>query len=349
MGATTFSHYSVGTTVQEAFSAAHDAATHEYGHGGYSGTISEKTSYNVISNTPLLMIEAEVLCDKLLDANDPRVCDKWGPAGAIPVVKDTREVGVGGFTYTPTAGHPKYNEVDPALLEVVAPLVKLGKGEAISRVDITSSTQPQVSNYGGFARTPSRTKMDCQARVTIQKAPVTRVAPIAIEIPGGLDYDQRNKEIQKQVDTMKVKAGEKVISWRQGEDTPGPAKVTAVAPKGATETRYVITDQNGREARGVGHATWEQGFTSQADARAWLTSICNNEKNWVDNGPLRWLGDDVTLEVQSVTRRAGGEPLVRVSRQVGKRLVSVDVTVKLANAKVDQQPDGWLFFGWASC
>lgn len=352
MGGTTFDHYVDGANVQDAFTKAHEEATYEHGHGGYSGTIAEKGGYTIITNTPLLESEANALADRLIQDDDPRIRDKWGDAGAIPVIKSTRVVDAKGFTYTPTAGYSNYEAPDPQLLEAVQPLVKLKKGETIQRIEVYSYSTPQANRYS-YGRSASPTRSQCQARVVIKKPPMTRKAPMVIEIPAGLDYDQRRKEIQAQVDTMKLKAGEKVVSWHAGQDTPGPAKVTVTAPKGATETRYIVVgkDRNGKTApiNRMGHGDWETGFESQAKAREWLTGVAKNEKNWVSNGPLSWLGDNVVLEIESVTRRASGEPLVQITREVGKRMVDVEVEVKLADGATASTPDGWLFFGWASC
>ena len=83
MGATTFMTVGKGKTAEEAFKAAVEEASYLYGFGGYSGTISEKDSF------------VEVDCPEgkdpkehareLLDNGDPRIEDKWGPAGCIKV------------------------------------------------------------------------------------------------------------------------------------------------------------------------------------------------------------------------------------------------------------------------
>lgn len=360
MGGTTFEHYVSGVDVKDAFKRAHEEATYEHGHGGYSGTIAEKPDFVVITKTPLLDKEADALAQKLINDGDPRIDDKWGPAGAIPVISSTRKVAVKGFEYVHDHDHRDYSKVQPALLEAVTPLVKLKKGETIQSVSLSQYETPKSPNYRGYyggggygTRSSKVTYKNCSGTVTINKPPATRKAPIVVEIPGGLDYDQRNKEIAKQVESMKLRAGEKVISWHAGEDTPGPARVTAVAPKGATATRYIVVAKNrfGKvgPVTGMGHGAWEDGFETQAEGRKWLTDVCKVEKNWVGMGPLAHLGDDATLEVESVTRRASGEPLVSVRREVGKRMVNVEVEVKLAGAGTQAQPDGWLFFGWASC
>ena len=50
MGATNFSQYGFGRTMGEAFRSAHDAATYENGHGGYSGSLAEK--HGAVEFTP---------------------------------------------------------------------------------------------------------------------------------------------------------------------------------------------------------------------------------------------------------------------------------------------------------
>lgn len=355
MGAETFTNLIAGTDVQDAFVRGTEEAAHEHGHGGYTGSLAEKGEYTIITHTPLVEVEAYALASRLIDANDPRIDDKWGPAGAIPVVSDTRKVPVKGFEYVHDHDFREWDKVQPGLLEAITPLVRLRRGETIKSVQLSSYETPQrnYSGYGGLRPVRKSTYKNCQGTVTINKAPSIRKATVVIEIPGGLDYDQREKEIAKQVSVVtKVRAGERVIDWQAGQDTPGAARVTAVAPKGATETRFVAVTKDrfghsGLDSR-LGHGTWEDGFTSQAEARAWLTDVASNEKNWVDFGPLSHLGDEVTLEIESITRRADGQPLVAVTRRVGKRTVQVEVTIKLAGAGEQATPDAWLFFGWAS-
>lgn len=50
MGASTFITTAKGKTAQEAFRAAREEALHEDGHGGYSGTIAEKSCFVMIAD-----------------------------------------------------------------------------------------------------------------------------------------------------------------------------------------------------------------------------------------------------------------------------------------------------------
>lgn len=85
MGAEWFTTLAEGTDVHAAFTEAVEAARHEHGHGGGSGTIAEKKQYTIIQTDPVDLDTAGDLAERLMDDNDPRVADKWGPAGAIPV------------------------------------------------------------------------------------------------------------------------------------------------------------------------------------------------------------------------------------------------------------------------
>ncbi|MBD3262054.1 MAG: hypothetical protein GF334_10390 [Candidatus Altiarchaeales archaeon] len=131
MGADTFFVRVKGKTARDAFREAVEDARHWSGHGGYTGTIAEKSDYVMITpNTARLQehFKAELrverqrlrelrksthihnqwnieLCEKrikdlapkarrkrhtpdevanaLIDMDDRRICDKWGPAGCI--------------------------------------------------------------------------------------------------------------------------------------------------------------------------------------------------------------------------------------------------------------------------
>lgn len=85
MGAMTFFTEGSGADVRQAFSEARERAAWEHGHGGYTGTLAEKSEYVVVQDKPLAGSEAVELGGKLIDQRDPRIDDKWGPAGAIAI------------------------------------------------------------------------------------------------------------------------------------------------------------------------------------------------------------------------------------------------------------------------
>lgn len=86
MGATTFMTRSEGSTVKEAFNLAIMLAREDHGNDGYTGTIAEKQSFVMISAPE--GIDPFVYANKLLDEDDPRVYEKWGPAGCIRLSQD---------------------------------------------------------------------------------------------------------------------------------------------------------------------------------------------------------------------------------------------------------------------
>jgi hypothetical protein len=81
-GADAFTVFVKGHDAHRAFKEAVDDAKHRRGHGGYSGTVGEKTSFKLRSSTSMTMAEADEFVSKDLDHND-----KWGPAFALPIAE----------------------------------------------------------------------------------------------------------------------------------------------------------------------------------------------------------------------------------------------------------------------
>lgn len=88
MGAEIFMTRYTGISAKEAFHNCVESAFYDYVHAGhtgtffsYTGTIAEKHSY-VIIELPEGK-EPENYADELIDNCDPRIDDKWGPAGCI--------------------------------------------------------------------------------------------------------------------------------------------------------------------------------------------------------------------------------------------------------------------------
>ena len=81
MGADNFSVHASGKNANDAFRSAVQDAQYEYGHGGYSGTIAEKHSFKMIALPEGK--EPYDYADELIDKEDSRIDDKWGPAGCF--------------------------------------------------------------------------------------------------------------------------------------------------------------------------------------------------------------------------------------------------------------------------
>lgn len=83
MGAQQFITEARGKTPSEAFWTAVEDANYEHGRGGYTGTIAEKNEFLNIN-----FKESEdpySIANKMIDDSDPRIDDKWGPAGCIDI------------------------------------------------------------------------------------------------------------------------------------------------------------------------------------------------------------------------------------------------------------------------
>ena len=85
MGAEVFFTKAKGKTAKEAFNAAVDQAHYDYGHAGYTGSIAEKNSAVEIK-LPQGRDPYEY-ANHLIDEDDPRIEDKWGPAGYFSLGK----------------------------------------------------------------------------------------------------------------------------------------------------------------------------------------------------------------------------------------------------------------------
>jgi hypothetical protein len=85
MGACDFFTEANGVDAKDAFEAAVDCAKYMNGHGGYTGTIAEKHSFTMIE-VPKGR-EPYEYAEELIDEDDRRVSDKWGPAGCIQLTE----------------------------------------------------------------------------------------------------------------------------------------------------------------------------------------------------------------------------------------------------------------------
>jgi hypothetical protein len=81
MGACDFQSIGRGENAAQAFRQAHDAACHDHGNSGYTGTIAEKSGYRLINPNAG---ETPEDCIRRCQADmDHFSQDKWGDAGAV--------------------------------------------------------------------------------------------------------------------------------------------------------------------------------------------------------------------------------------------------------------------------
>lgn len=83
MGAEVFIQVGEGETAKKAFNKAYDEACYDYGHRGYTGSMAEKDCFVEIELPEGKT--AEEYANELIDNDDPRIDDKWGPAGCIKI------------------------------------------------------------------------------------------------------------------------------------------------------------------------------------------------------------------------------------------------------------------------
>lgn len=86
MGADTFFVRCRGESAKKAFIKAVSDARYEHGHGGYTGTIAEKSDFNMIPFNGTAD-EAWQKAEKMILDRHHLVDDKWGPAGCIEIEK----------------------------------------------------------------------------------------------------------------------------------------------------------------------------------------------------------------------------------------------------------------------
>lgn len=126
-----------------------------------------------------------------------------------------------------------------------------------------------------------------------------------------------------------------IITTFRVQDVDCTTKVETKATEGERETRYLIEGSSR-------HRTWETGFASQADARAWIDSA-------VRDADLSRSAHDAnnTWGIYAVTRRANGNPLVTTRRIVKRAVLTVEYD--MVKPSTSSKQDGWMFFGWAAC
>ena len=81
MGAQEFFQRAKGKTAKDAFLMARDQAAYEHGHGGYTGTLAEKSGFIEIPVPDGK--DPHDFANDLMQYDDPRVSSKWGDAGCV--------------------------------------------------------------------------------------------------------------------------------------------------------------------------------------------------------------------------------------------------------------------------
>lgn len=331
MGGTTFENLVRMADPNEAFRAAVEEARHESGHGGYTGTIGEKPGFVIIQREPVTPEEAYRIAERLVDDGDPRIDDKWGDAGAIPVVTGIRTERIGSFEGSVEAWRADSKAEATAVLRARK---KLHRGESVRSARLTSYST--VDTGPSYARRRGDKFTNGFAEVEINKpgGPYSRKVTVKIDFKGLVDHQNSAKWTPLVDAKVKLKPGEKIVDRRPGQNTP-VTRVRAEATKGKAETRYFALLDGHNFSKNL----WERGHPTQAAARAAAVAECEKPVNAFGRA-------EVGYEIVAVTRREGNQPLVTVSREVTKSTAEVEVTI---TSRPEGPADAWLFFGWASC
>lgn len=143
-------------------------------------------------------------------------------------------------------------------------------------------------------------------------------------------YEQGNRDVIN--NELRPLKGYEILDWRISE-TDLTTKVKTSATDGERETRYLI--EGSRQ-----HNTWETGFASQAEARAYIDKAVREQE--VRPG---WSRANESWGIYAMVRRADGSPLVTTKRTVKRAVLTVTYRME---KQVQGGQDGWLFFGMAA-
>ena len=312
MGAEAFTELQHGTDAKQAFHEAASDASYESGSGGYTGTIAEKSSFVVISDTPMWLDEAQRLAEKLLDVNDPRISDKWGPAGAIAVCTPHRTV------KCVVEGSPK-SDWDA----LVAQAVRLNRGERL--ISWWAS--------GLAVSTLAKVTRNVEAKVSRPAYGTEATDTVILKLQGSfknkweLDAELRRLAEEK----VAKKSGVTVLSSRVLETTLKTKIATTTGTK--LLTRYIIRT-NGDSG------SFDKGFKTLAEAKAKAKELAAKPMGPYDSSPK-------TYTVEAVTRSEEGGALFTASQEILGTTATVEVKY-VKSRKEAPETNAWLFFGWAS-
>ena len=89
MGTAEFTASGIGSTAEEAFDNAVRQAQYDHGHNGYTGTIAEKDNFVEITVPDKYKDRPQLFAYELMENDDKRIRNKWGPACCIKLDKTT--------------------------------------------------------------------------------------------------------------------------------------------------------------------------------------------------------------------------------------------------------------------
>lgn len=187
MSSTSFHQHAWLPDLNEAFAEAFRTARADYGTAGETGSLAEKHGVVVIDeHQPLSAADAWDLADELLDSGDTRVAAKWGPAGAIPMSRQTndhRHVCVTARIVGPMSDRDTFPDHVLASLLRDRAQNECGEGEHVIGVEISArnfETSVVQTSTGSVAGTAYRVGDRVFASIVDAEAHVERLLAHAV-------------------------------------------------------------------------------------------------------------------------------------------------------------------------
>lgn len=317
MGAVEFVVFAAGVDIRDAFASAREQARAEHGSRGYTGSIAEKDDYRVLSEVPTFRSEAERTATRLLESDDERVSDKWGPAGALPVWLETRTEVVGDLA-------DDGPNLERYATESLVASGRLRDGDTVVGVRARS----YLAVRAGACR-----HVDAEVAVRCGDAPRSRK----------VEFDFTTAELldpSSVPDAAMAAAGE-LVEFGDGE-TVVAVDLGRGVPERTWRYETVTALRSEAERYGVfldGSLVGERETLEEATEVAELLVRLPDKRH----------GSGVTAEVRVVVGADDGGPLVATRAVLESASYRCIATVESAGRRdPGVAPDGWLFFGMAS-
>ena len=311
MSAIDFREWGWGGDPKAVFDSLVEDSLRENGTDSYSGTISTKGSFVIVSRNPIPKAAMDYEVDRYMDSQKA-VVDKWGPALAIPFSSREVRVPIDHFDVS------SYREEDDLLIPATTwrkAKGLLGRGDEVMGFDQRSGIiSPQKRILSGYIRVA---KAGWHQRTVTKKVKVDSALTT--------DYQKLTAHLRAQVS---LGDGE-CIGKFEVNPLPGASGVRTIKTTGGTCVQWLIKDRD----RVVG------SFASRQEAIAGARAILN--------APSRGLHDPVLRQLHIVTQTTGtdGEGLVVVER--APKSASYSVTAEVIRPPRNAPIAGWCFFGWA--
>jgi hypothetical protein len=311
VGAVDFREWGWGSDPKTVFDSLVKESRRENGINSYSGTISTKGSFVVISRNPIPKAAMGYEMDRYMDSQKA-VVDKWGPALAIPFSSREVRVPIDHFDVS------SYREGDDLVTPATAWLKGKGlleRGDEVVGFDQQSGIiSPQERILSGYI---------VIAKAGWHQRTVTKKVKVDSALTA--DYQKLTVHLRAQIP---LNAGEFIGKFGINP-LPSVACVRTTKMSGGTCVQWLIKDHD----RVVG------SFASRQEAIARAQAILN--------APLRGVHDPVLRQLHIITQTTGtnGEGLIVVERT--PKSASYSITAEVIRPPKNAPIVGWCFFGLA--